>query len=490
MVLIPPSGSCLANHSIINFSLSSNTFPEAWRKANVIPVPKCESPNDLNSFRPISLLPTLSKIIEKVVAQQVVHYLNDHNLFSKYQSGYRKNHSTSTALLKVCTDIINAMDDGKIAILTLLDYSKAFDTVNHTLLLAKLQALGFMIPTIQWFRSYLFGRSQRVVQNNNCSGWLNIVHGVPQGSILGPLLFCLMCVDIEKEISFLNYHMYADDTQLYNTSTVDDIDSAIIKHNFDLNKVSTWSQNNYLQLNISKCVTMCIGSKHLLNQLDSKELTPVSINGIPLPKLERCKNLGVIFDSSFKWEPYINSLISKSFFKLKSLYRFKDFLSPRIKLKLCDTLILSSFNYCDSLFSNITIKLQKKIQRIQNACLRFSFSLNRYDHVSPYLTQAGWYNMKHRREMHNLCCIYKILNGDAPSYLLDEIMSIQTIHGYATRNEGLPIPRFRTKLKQNSFFVKSIGSYNALPTSVVNSPSLQSFKINFKKYFALFQTGN
>ena len=174
---------------IINYSISSNTFPDLWKQAYILPTPKLESPTQLKDFRPISILPCLSKILEKVVASQLCSYFDNHNFFNFLQSGFRKNHSTASALLKIITDIINSLDQNDITILTLLDYSKAFDTVNHELLLAKLKHFGFMDQTLQWFKSYLSDRNHSVTYNNQMSSWLTVSNGVPQESILGPILF-------------------------------------------------------------------------------------------------------------------------------------------------------------------------------------------------------------------------------------------------------------------------------------------------------------
>ncbi len=468
---------------IINYSISHNEFPDLWKKANVTPIPKLNNPSSCKDFRPISLLCIISKILEKIISKQVITYLTDLNLLNPVQSGYRADHSTATALLKVITDIIDGLDRNDVAILALLDYSKAFDTVNHRLVLAKLKALGFMSEALSWFSSYLSGRCQRVKQDRNFSGWLDVENGVPQGSILGPLLFIVTSINIKDAIVSAEHHMYADDTQVYMTSSLSNLPSNVELFNSDLNSIEKWSKKNALKLNPQKCSYMFIGSRHNLNKIAESSLPLLKIGDTPLPQVDRCKNLGVIFDSHFNWESHINKLVSHSYLKLKSIYRFKHLLSPQLKLNLCDSLVLSSFNYCDILFSNIGKAHQAKIQQVQNSCLRFAFNVRKYDHITPYLQSSKWLNMKDRRVMHSLCMIYKILNNLTPQYLLDPINMLRIPHNYSTRQLNLlPIPPFRKSLKENSFYVKMVNTYNSLSEDIKLSTSLHIFKRKLRQF--------
>ena len=468
---------------IINYSISSNVFPTAWKYAHVCPIPKIQNPLTPRDFRPISLLPVLTKVIEKLVCIQVFQYLNDHLLLQPLQSGFRKCHSTASALLKIISDIINAIDDQEVTILALLDFSKAFDTVNHKLLLAKLKSLGFMESTIDWFNSYLSGRQQRVVFDNSISSWLLLNNGVPQGSILGPLLFILMTHDLSDNIKFSNHHMYADDTQLYIHDKICNIPQAISNLNSDLNAIKNWSECNFLKLNESKSLYMFIGSINKIKSLRNLDLSEVSINGTPIPLVTKCKNLGVIVDENLTWESHINSIISKSYYKLRSLYKYKHFLSANIKKTLCDSLVLSYFNYCDILFSNITSALAYKIQKVQNACLRYIFSLRRFDHVSQFLSTLNWLNMANRRRFHGLCFAYNIVSDLAPGYLKDFINRHQYNHMYFTRfSNAIPVPSANTRIKQLSFFISTVNDFNNLPNNIKSASSLTSFKSRLKRH--------
>ena len=464
---------------IINFSISANVFPDLWKKAYIRPIPKISSPSVLKDYRPISLLPTVSKVLEKVVALQMYSYLCDHNLWNPVQSGFRKNHSTASALLKVSTDIVNFIEAGDVTVLTLLDYSKAFDMVNHQLLLAKLSFLGFMESTTEWFRSYLGNRSQLIFDKQPLSEWIHINNGVPQGSILGPLLFIIMSHDISSCVSASHLHLYADDTQVYKNSSPSNLNFAIAAHNNDLNNINNWSRRNCLKLNGSKCVSVIIGSRHNINKLDLSSLPPVMVDGVLVPYVTHCRNLGLIFDQHLTWEHHITSVVSKAYFKLRCLTPFKHLLSTNIKLRLCDALILSNFSYCDIVYCNLSTTLLNKLQRVQNACLRFSFCIRKFDHITPLFRKANWLNMRNRQTLHCLCFLYRIFNGDAPLYL-NNLLPPVSQHQYFTRNIGHVPQLFRYTIKGNSFFVKFVRIYDDLPGNIKCCNSLTSFKYKLK----------
>ncbi len=344
-----------------------------------------------------------------------------------------------------------------------------------------------MSSSLQWFKSYLCNRHQQVIVNNNASSSLAVQNGVPQGSILGPLLFVIMTHDISDVISFSKYHMYADDTQLYTSSKPLNVISKVPLINQDLSAIDSWSKRNALNLNASKCMYIIIGSPQTLKKVTNQDIPSLSINGIDIPRVNACKNLGIKFDTNLSWEPHVNSLISKAFYKLKHLYRSKTFLSIEVKLRLCDSLILSAFNYCDFLFSNMSLALQSKIQRIQNSCLRYSYSIRKYDHISPYLVQSGWLNMSYRRACHGLSLVYKIVHKLVPDYVIEPISSLNIQHSYATRHQHLPVPLCRTSIKSSFFYSEYIKKYNSLPESIKSSTSLSSFKTSIKLYYLSIQ---
>ena len=487
ILLFLPRISTLLTH-IVNMSFELNTFPERWKKALITPIPKCDIPLLESDFRPISLLPTFSKILEKAANIQIVAYLLKHDLLDPYQSAYKKNHSTFTALLKITDDILDSIDDSDVTLLIFLDFSKAFDTVNHKILIEKLKILGFQNDTCGWINSYLSNRYQKVVVGDDESDWIHIQNGVPQGSILGPLLFTILVSDMRCHIWDGTYHQYADDTDLLFETSVDNVNETIAKANNVLDKVNTYCNDNFLMLNAGKTKFMFIGSKPSLKKLDSIVLNDLKIENDILERVKLAKNLGMNFDELLSWRKHINLNISKAVGSFIGLSRFKRFLNAKSKVLLCDSIILSRFNYCDAVYQNIDICLQKKVQKIQDMCCRFIFDKRKFDHCNyaEMRKKLGWLSMKQRRELHSLTMMYKILHGLAPNYLQDLFTYQNDIHKINTRgskdNQIWIDKSIKSKIHRHSFRYYTPCQYNALPRNIRDSKSVNSFKSNLTKF--------
>ena len=211
-----------------------------------------------------------------------------------------------TALLNVTDDIYEALENSELTFLVLLDYSKAFDCANHRLILAKLKAAGFCNDAIAWISSYLTGRSQKVVTGTTESGWETLINGVPQGSVLGPLLFTILVSDLKDVIKRGRYHLYADDTQLYYNCKVDDANNTIDKINSDLNNISIFSKRNCLKLNAGKSKYIIIGSRPNLKKLKETNLKNITLDNEVIEREYELRNLGVVFDETLSWARHVN----------------------------------------------------------------------------------------------------------------------------------------------------------------------------------------
>ena len=312
---------------IINNSFRTNNFPSRWKMALVKPLPKISTPSEPSDYRPISLLPAISKIIEKIAAKQMINYLKEKCLLDEYQSAYKHGHGTLTALLNITDDIYDAFENSEVTLLVLLDYSKAFDCANHRLIIAKLKKFGFHNEALHWVESYLSDRSQKVCAGDDTSNWEQIKNGVPQGSILGPLLFTILISDINKVIKNGKYHLYADDTQLYYRCSLNNLLDTMHKINSDLKGIADFSNRNCLKLNNDKSNYIILGSHPNLKTISRMVLPVININNQPIKRKNEVKNLGVIFDETLSWDKHINRCIGKAYGKLKQAYRFKNFLS-------------------------------------------------------------------------------------------------------------------------------------------------------------------
>ena len=473
---------------IINTSLDQNIYPDRWKIAIITPIPKVPIPMKPSDFRPISILVTLSKIIGRLTSRQMVRYLNEHNLLDPYQSAYKINHSTATTHLKISEDIFEAIDDCDITLLILLDFSKAFDTVNHRLLIEKLKILGFQENACSWIKSYLSDRYQAVKIGSEISSWEKIKNGVPQGSILGPLLFTILTSDMRKCFWYGSYHEYADDTQKYDTTSVENVNQCISNANEDLQRVTEYCKNNFLILNEDKCKYMFIGSAQNIKKLNESVINPVLINDKPLERVTQAKNLGMTYDEVLSWTKNINGLIAKAMGNFRNLLNFKNFLDSAEKQEFCQSMVLSQFNYCDIVYMGIDKSLENKIQHIQNICLRYIFNFRKRDHPNYDKLRAklGWLKMSESRVSHGLIQMYKIINGHAPYYLRDFVTLTSEINEPRTRSqraEKIWISKnFRTKIRRNSFLFSMSCKYNTIPEEITKSRTINSFKINIKKY--------
>ena len=244
---------------IFNKSISTGTFPNQWKTAIIIPIPKKQNPQLLSDYRPISILPLFSKIFEKIIVSKIISPVTE-NILPKFQSGFRKQHSTTSALMEIVDNMCQNLDNANGTILIMLDYSKAFDSINHKLLIAKLASYGFNNLAIEWFVSYLHNRIQITKVGCRLSQPLEQVCGVPQGSVLGPTLFSIFTADLPQSILHSQYHMYADDIQLYHYINSDNIQTVLSEIQYDIDNIELWSRENILQLNPEKTKMLYVNS--------------------------------------------------------------------------------------------------------------------------------------------------------------------------------------------------------------------------------------
>ena len=470
--------------NIINTSILYKKFPTRWKHAIVKPLPKNNNPACVSDYRPISLLPTFSKVIEKLLAKQIIEYLKETNYFDNLQSAYKHLHSTVTALVNVTDDIYECLENSELVFLVLLDYSKAFDCANHRLILAKLKAAGFRNDSLEWISSYLGGRSQKVITKLGESGWSEVVNGVPQGSVLGPLLFTVLVSDLRDAIKRGRYHVYADDTQLYYSCKCENVNNTINDINSDLDRISKYSKTNCLKLNAEKNKFIVIGSRQNLKKLKDIQLDPIKIDDNIIEREYEAKNLGITMDEELTWTRHVNLSIAKAYGKLKQAFRFKNFLNESSKYNLTETYILSQMNYGDIILQNLSEQLKNKIQRLQNRCVRFTFGLRKYDHISAFIKNKNILNMKNRRLLHSLILMFRIKNQKAPMYLCNRIRARNETHSHFTRNRlDIDPPFARTKLRSMSYFIYISKKFNELAKNInTNNISIRTFKIRCRKY--------
>ena len=308
---------------IFNISLKSGFFVHEWKMASVLPIYKTDDKRKCENYRPISILPIISKIFERSVFNQVYSYLNDNWLLSKYQAGFRPKNSTMAALIQMCDEWYANMDKGKLNGVVFLDIRKAFDSINHNILLEKLET-QFGIPNneLKWFKSYLTNREQVCAINGHLSSPQKIVCGIPHGSILGHLLFLLYINDLPTSLKESTPCLYADDTQIFSSSY--DYNELIDKLNSDLINISDWLARNKLQYHPTKTKFMIIGSTYNLNNKVHNK--PVILNNKPLSRTSTFECVGVLLDEKLKWDKHIDKILKKVGSGIAMLRRAKKFI--------------------------------------------------------------------------------------------------------------------------------------------------------------------
>ena len=415
-------------HNVVCDSIALSRFPYSEKIACVLPTYKGkEDKNQLSSYRPISNLTFMSKVIEITVKEQLCEYLSENNLLPKEQSAYRKNHSTETVMLAMANDFLESLDNKKNGILILLDLSAAFDTVNHELLLNNLFKLGLKDKVLEWFRDYLENRQMYVKVRNSKSEMTTLLSGVPQGSVLGPILFSMYTRELANilEQYDVRFKLYADDCQIYiefgEDENIGDRITQIIMN------VKKWMTRKWLKLNDNKTVFTYIGNNENVKTL----LKEFSVCGNKLELTKATKDLGVIIDESFKLENQISEVVKICNYQLRKIASIKKYLTKKSREKLIHNYVLSKIDYCNSLYYHLPKKTLKPLQLIMNKAARVVSDTRRRDNITPILIDLHWLPVKARIEYKLDLLTYKTLKTKEPKYLHE---SLQLVNQQSQRN--------------------------------------------------------
>ena len=471
---------------IFNCSLETGVFPDDWTFAKVTPLFKHGERNDINSYLPISVISVVAKVFERIVYDQLYSFLSYNHIISERQSGFRSLHSTLTALIEATDSWAYNIDLGNFIAVVFLDLKKAFDTVDHEILLTKLFFYGIQGTAYNWFKSYLDNRKQQCFVNGSLSNVTSIKCGVPQGTILGPLLFILYINDLPKCLLHSQSRMYADDTSLsYAAQDTNRIETCL---NEDLDRISTWLSVNKLTLNMNKTEFMLIGSRQKLNTLAT---TPVlKIDQAPVKQVSTTKSLGVILDDHLAstWHDQIELLCKKIAFSIGALKRIRQFVPTSTLHLVFKTLVQPHFDYCDIVWGSCGETLSTKLQKLQNRAARV-LTFSSYDiDANQLIIDLGWNTLSTQRDKHKAILVFKSLNGLTPEYLRSKFISRDDTNPYYLRDSlnKLAIPLPRTNYFKNSFTYSGAVLWNSLPSEVRQAESLREFRHLLKQYSKCF----
>ena len=472
--------------TFINSSLCEGHVSVPLKTARVRPLLKKSSldPAAVHNYRPVSLLSFLSKTLERAVSNQLSLYLSQNNLLDPLQSGFKASHSTETALLAVTEALHTAKTSSLSSVLIFLDLSAAFDTVDHQILLSILSELGISGSAHSWLASYLTDRSYQVAWRGSLSRPCSLNTGVPQGSVLGPLLFSLYTKSLGQVIAShgFSYHCYADDTQLYlsfppSEPQIDGRISACLKD------INSWMSLHHLKLNLGKTELLFIPGKNCPH-------TDISItmeNATVLPSVT-AKSLGVTLDSQLSYSANIAATTRSCRFLLYNIRRIRQFLTREAAQLLVQALVISRLDYCNVLLAGLPASATRPLQRIQNAAARLVFNQPKFSHVTPLFRSLHWLPITARIKFKTLVLSYKAVHQTAPPYL-QSLVRFQTparslrSSTFAGRLAPSSLRGLRGRSSQARLFSSLAPQWwNELPPSVRTAESLPIFRRRLKTH--------
>ena len=463
---------------IINTSIVTGIVPDKWKHAIVCPLLKQGDVEDPSNYRPISLLSVLSKILEKVVANQLYEFLSLNNLFSESQHGFRQGLSTQTALIQITEHLYKNVDKHEVSLLALCDLSKAFDSVSHTLLLQKMDAL--QIDDF-WFTNYLTNRTQAVKINSNISSKQNIEYGVPQGSVLGPLLFNIFINDLHTVSGDSFLVQFADDAQFLLSDKIENLEPLVQRMEATMERVNQYFSDNGLKVNSDKTQFIFVGSRAVIDRIPDD--IKIKVGNSYLSPKDSAKDLGVILDSHLSFEKHVDYVCTKANGLLFFLMRNKDMFDDQTRKIVVEALVISLFSYCSLIWGSCTASIRNRIQKVQNFAAKVAVGHGRKsDHATPFINKLDWLKVNEMLIYNESLFMFKILNSHDSVEVLSFPQVGQTHERNTRQIHNLQVPRTRTKFADRALSIRGPTQWNKLPATIKHETRMTQFKKKLKEY--------
>ena len=456
--------------AFFNYSFSIGKVPDAFKESHVCPVPKGGNPADVANNRPISLLSNLDKTQERLVFKHLYNHFHDNNIITPFQSGFMPGDSTVNQLTYLYNTFCHALDSGKEVRVVFCDITKAFDRVWHAGLIHKLRAAGISGQLLKWFTSYLENRKQRVVLPGAQSDW-NFIHaGVPQGSILGPLLFLLYINDIVTEIGS-NIRLFADDTSLFIIVENPNIAANII--NSDLQRITRWAAMWLVKFHPNKNEALLISRK-----LDRQNHPPLFMLNNQINEVEFHKHLGLYFSSDCSWHHHINYIKQKAWTRINIIRKLKFDLDRKSLEIIYTSFIRPILEYADVIWDNCSHQEKQELEKIQTEAARIATGATKPVSIQKLYEEVCWERLETRRWKHKLVLFHKMVYNITPQYLSNLVPPlVQNVSRYNLRNENnLQTIYSRTTQYSNSFLPSVVRDWNSLPCADRDTDTTNSFK--------------
>ncbi len=463
---------------IVNKSIDESIFPSVFKTAVITPIYKSGSKNEISNYRPISILPVVSKILEKAILEQLTDHLDCNNLLHSMQFGFRRNHSTDAACCYLIENIRANLDRGGTVGAVFLDLRKAFDTVNHRVLLSKLSKYNLSMETLHWMQSYLSNRMQCVRVNNALSSLKPGTTGVPQGSILGPLLFSIYINDLPAVCKGIDIIMYADDVVIYVHGR--DKEQVAIKLSLVMDKISNWLKSSCLTLNIEKTVGM-----YFVKSNKVKDMSNIYVNGQKINIVTEIKYLGVHLDQTLSFKKHIKRMCNCIKYNISTFRHIRNSLTIEASFMYFNAMISSHITYCLSCWSQANETTLKPLRSVYNQALKVLDRKAPHYHHCNILSKYKILSFDSLIRYTNLRTVFKIINNIAPPSMkkIIKLYSEQTSRtSRSTAHRNCAVPKRFSAFAQTAFSFKTIKQWNQLPERLKLSVDLNNFSRNLKKY--------